>query len=54
MVGYEYLDEEIDEIKDELSNEYTEIEGDLDAIERDVLVLVLAGALGVFWYLLND
>jgi len=47
------LDEE-DEIPEELLKEYILIIKEQDAIERELSLFVLAGALGAVWYLWDD
>jgi hypothetical protein len=49
----EKWDEE-EEIPEELREEYIYILKERDAIERELSLFVLAGALGAFWYLWND
>ena len=49
----EIWDEE-DEIPEELRKEYEQILKEQDAIERELSLIVLAGALGALWYLWDD
>jgi hypothetical protein len=46
----EKWDEE-EEISEELTKEYEQILREKDAIERELSLFVLAGALGAFWYI---
>jgi hypothetical protein len=43
-----------EEIPEELLTEYEDIHKELDAVERDLSLTILAGALGALWYLWSD
>jgi len=54
MEEYIYNQTKDAEVTDEESEEYEEIHKELDAIERELSLFMLAGALGTLWYLWDD